>query len=111
MHVFLPSICRLDISDVLMESFYHRSQRLILFPDQHRSRLHGRRKGEKPEIIKGQVQIKAQSCPYAAAHHIGSVENQVECGGDLQMIPTIPKPTGQFFLYALPSTDQQRDRF
>ena len=56
----------MNIFYVLMEGLYHRSQRLIFFPDQYRSRLHSRRKGQEPEIIEGQVQIKAQrrSHPY-----------------------------------------------
>ena len=108
---FFPFVCLLDIFDVLMEGLHDRSQRLLLFPDQHCSRLHGRRKGQKPKIIKGQVQVEAQRRSHTAAHHIGGVENQVEGGGDLQVIPTIPKPTGQLPLYALPSADQQRFRF
>ena len=78
MLIFFLLICLKNIFDVVMEGIHHGSQRLILFPDQNRSRLHGRREGEEPKIIKGQVQIKAQCRTHPTAYHIGGVEDQVE---------------------------------
>lgn len=111
MLVFFLLICLLDIFDVLMEGLHGWSQDLILFPDQHRSCLHGWRKGQEPKVIKGQVQVKAQRRSHAAAHHIGGIEDQIEGCGDLQAAPTVSKPTGQLLLYTFPSADQEGERF